>query len=427
MTSRALSRGGMRGFLFSDLRGYTAFIERRGAKAAAALLDRYRPIVRSTVSEFAGAEIRTEGDSFYIVFADASSAVTCGLAIIAAADEANAQDPELPIRVGIGVHAGETVQTDEGYVGTVVNIAARLCALAGAGEVLVSDTVRAVTAGITEVRYDPRGRHRLKGVSDPVLIFRAMAADSPALRTRRLAIRRPPSLAASQGGKLLLLFTAILIVGAMVVALGGGWSWLGGVASPGLSASPRFTDPSVNGPPGSTPADDSGIDFPSDEERTLLGLIPDADQDRCERAALADVPILNNTVRAGIPPRDFTRPTPLGNGGGIVCSLGGISAPDSVWYWSLNVTGSGGEWMAQQAGQVGAQAGICSEATPAVERWSFGGQTGHLLCYTTTTGDAVLAWDYDNSKILGRAVRDDQDMAAALQWWADNARFGPSQ
>ena len=118
-----------RGFLFADLRGYTAFVEGAGAHRAAAMLARCRELVRAEVGRFHGAEIRTEGDSFYVVFDRASAAIECGLAIVAAAAAASAADPELPIAVGIGVHAGETVETAEGYVGTAVNIAARVCAV----------------------------------------------------------------------------------------------------------------------------------------------------------------------------------------------------------------------------------------------------------------------------------------------------------
>src|SRR3954452_18302666 len=98
------------GFLFAALRDYTRYVETRGDRAGAALLDTYRALVRVTVSEFGGAEIRTEGDSFYVVFPSASGAVQCGLAILAAAATATetADTSGTPIRVGIGVHAGET-------------------------------------------------------------------------------------------------------------------------------------------------------------------------------------------------------------------------------------------------------------------------------------------------------------------------------
>jgi class 3 adenylate cyclase len=69
------------GFLFSDLRGFTAFTETRGDGAAADLLDRYRTLVRAVIVKLGGAEIKTEGDSFYVVFPSASRAVAAGLAI----------------------------------------------------------------------------------------------------------------------------------------------------------------------------------------------------------------------------------------------------------------------------------------------------------------------------------------------------------
>ena len=81
----AIDHGGTitRGFLFADLRGYTAFVEQRGAAAAAELLTRYRALAREAIGRFGGAEIKTEGDSFYVVFDSVSSAVRCGLAIVA--------------------------------------------------------------------------------------------------------------------------------------------------------------------------------------------------------------------------------------------------------------------------------------------------------------------------------------------------------
>src|SRR5512135_885952 len=100
---------GTKGFLFCDLRGYTAFVEHEGDRAAAELLETYRTLVRAVIAAHEGAEIRTEGDSVYVVFPAASSAVEAGLAIVAGAAEASTKDR--PIRVGVGVHAGETVET----------------------------------------------------------------------------------------------------------------------------------------------------------------------------------------------------------------------------------------------------------------------------------------------------------------------------
>jgi branched-chain amino acid transport system substrate-binding protein len=213
-----------RGFLFADLRGYTDFVEQRGAAAAAELLTRYRALAREEIARFGGAEIKTEGDSFYVVFDSVSSAVRCGLAITTAAKATE----EEPIRVGIGVHAGETIEADGGYVGSPVNIAARICSQAAAGEVLVSETVRALTMTLLPVHFRSRGRRQLKGVAEPIELLAVEQAPEgatawPSSSRRRLSRRARIALA---GG--------VAIVA--VAALGG--SWLALRTSTGLPAGP---------------------------------------------------------------------------------------------------------------------------------------------------------------------------------------------
>ena len=195
-----------RGFLFADLRGYTAFVEQRGAAAAAELLTRYRALAREAIGRFGGAEIKTEGDSFYVVFDSVSSAVRCGLAIVADAQGGSDE----AIRVGVGIHAGETIEADGGYVGSPVNIAARICAQAGAGEVLVSETVRALTMTLLPVRFKSRGRPQLKGIAEPIELFAVdeAAEDAtgwPSTRRRRLSRRARVGLV---GGVLILVAAA---------------------------------------------------------------------------------------------------------------------------------------------------------------------------------------------------------------------------
>src|SRR5436190_8504339 len=200
-----------RGFLFADLRGYTEFVEQRGAAAAAELLTRYRALARAEIGRFGGAEIKTEGDSFYVVFDSVSSAVRCGLAITTAARTA----ADAPVRVGIGIRAGETIEADGGYVGSPVNIAARICAQAGPGEVLVSETVRALTMTLLPVHFKSRGRRQLKGVADPIELFAVKEGAAgttawPSPRRRRLSRRARVGLAV--GG--------VIVLGA---AAGIGW------------------------------------------------------------------------------------------------------------------------------------------------------------------------------------------------------------
>ena len=159
-----------RGFLFSDLRGYSAFTEKHGDRAARELLAAYRLIVREAIASAGGAEIRTEGDSFYVVFSSVSQAVEAGLAIQGRLAQAGTSGQA--IAAGIGIHAGEVEDdAEQGIVSSAVNIAARLCSAAQPGEVLVSDTVRALTRTYLDVTFVSGGRRKLKGIRDPIEVF----------------------------------------------------------------------------------------------------------------------------------------------------------------------------------------------------------------------------------------------------------------
>lgn len=411
-----------RGFLFADLRGYTAFVEREGAHRAAEMLDRYRALVRGAVAEFDGAEIRTEGDSFYVVFDRASAAIECGLAIVAAAEVAGT-DRSTTFQVGIGIHAGETVETPEGLVGTAVNTAARICAQAGPNQVLVSGTVRALTEGVVSAAFVPVGRRRLKGLRDPIELWRAVGEAQP---SGRIAVMPTPSLRVP-----LVLVGAAAVVAIVGVALQASASSMGDVfGEPSFSPSPAqgiaSTQPSASPSAGASAASSRAADaYPNTHETELLALIPESEQDRCERALDSDRPVLDEVSISGVPAVVRTYRTPLSIWGGIHCRLGGIAAPDDVWYWRIGFRQEGAEWIAQHAGKVEAVSGTCGPDTAAVERWSFGDGSGSLLCYTTVTGDAIVDWTYDQTNLFGRAIRDDRDMAGLLEWWADEARFLP--
>jgi len=229
MTEVGHPPGSTHGFLFADLRDYSRFVETYGDDAAVELLQRYRKLVREVIAKHDGAEIRTEGDSFYVVLASASSAVRCGMAILAAAA---ATDP--PIAVGVGVHAGETSETTEGPVGSAVNIAARVCAQAAAGELLVTDTVRSLTRTRVPFRFVPRGTRELKGISEPIALYRVATpeeADALAalpsgrsatvsgLRGRRLRVSGS-QLRLGMGGVLIVVAVVAIVVLTRAVSAG---------------------------------------------------------------------------------------------------------------------------------------------------------------------------------------------------------------
>ncbi|MEA2675151.1 MAG: eukaryotic-like serine/threonine-protein kinase, partial [Chloroflexota bacterium] len=182
------SEGTTRGFLFSDLRGYTHLVDTRGAIEASHLLGRYRAIVRDVVAHHGGAEIKTEGDSFYVVLPSASAALRCALDIRKACAEPS--DGGEAIQLGVGIHAGESVAHEGGFVGSAINIAARICALATAGEVLVTGTIRELTRSIVPATFVFVGRRQLKGLDQPVEVFRVLP-EGAASPVRRRSLRAP--------------------------------------------------------------------------------------------------------------------------------------------------------------------------------------------------------------------------------------------
>jgi len=226
-----------RGFLFADLRGWTAFVEAHGDAAAAVLLTAYRDLVRETVRQFGGAEIKTEGDSFYVVFEAASGAVECGLALVDAAAAASREHPERPIRVGVGIHAGETIEMDGGYVGSAVNVAARVCSVAGAGEVAITETVLGLVRTGLPVHFVPRGTPKLKGIDQPIAIYAVRRGPAPSIPAwRRLRARR-----AAMGAGLL----AAAVVVAMVANLGGVVLFAGGATPSAPGQGGASVEPTV--------------------------------------------------------------------------------------------------------------------------------------------------------------------------------------
>src|SRR6202008_2645228 len=120
------------------------------------LLDNHDTIVRHELQRFGGREVNTAGDGFVATFASPSAALAC-------ADEIVDAVRTLGIEVRVGIHAGEVEVRGADVAGMAVHIGARVAALAGPSEVLVSSTVRDIVTG-SRRRFDARGEYELKGV-----------------------------------------------------------------------------------------------------------------------------------------------------------------------------------------------------------------------------------------------------------------------
>lgn len=158
-------------FMYADLRGFTAYIEEHGDEAGTALVREYRALVRRELARVGGRELKTEGDSFLAEFRTARQALECAAAVLRAADARMRERPDLPLRIGVGLHAGEPVRLEADYIGSAVNVAARLGQAAAAGELLGSDVVR----GLLRTSGAPPARERegltLKGIADPPRVY----------------------------------------------------------------------------------------------------------------------------------------------------------------------------------------------------------------------------------------------------------------
>jgi class 3 adenylate cyclase/ABC-type transport system substrate-binding protein len=204
----------LRTFLIADVRGYTRYTHEQGDEAAAELAGEFAHVVDGAISEHDGRLIELRGDEALVVFGSARKALQAALAIQAAVAERG-----LPRGVGIGLDAGEAVPVGKGYRGGALNMAARLCSLAGPGEVLASEAVVHLARAVPGVRYLQGRVERLKGIAQPVRVVEVVPQESAValLRsvTRRLRGRRWP-LALAAGA------FALLIAGAVIVATGGG-------------------------------------------------------------------------------------------------------------------------------------------------------------------------------------------------------------
>ena len=176
-----------RTFLFADLREYTSFVERHGDAAATTLIADYRRIVRTELAQYEGGEIKTEGDSFYVVFTNTGSAVSCAAAILRGAEAYSRDHPDRPMRIGVGIHAGEPVAHEGQFVGTAVIVAARLAQNAKAGELLVTEVVRALLPRSQTLPMTERTGLTLKGLDAPPKVFTVDWSTAPAARRTAIA------------------------------------------------------------------------------------------------------------------------------------------------------------------------------------------------------------------------------------------------
>jgi predicted ATPase/class 3 adenylate cyclase/DNA-binding winged helix-turn-helix (wHTH) protein len=161
-------------FIFTDIEDATDLLRNLGGEVFGQELRRHRDRIRETAVAHHGRAFGVEGDAVFIVFSRASDAV-------AAAQDLQAAFAEEPVRRRVGIHTGEPLVVDNEYVGLDVRKAARICAAAHGGQVLVSQATRELAGdGLRDL-----GEYRLKDLTAPERLFQLGGGDFPPLRTLR--------------------------------------------------------------------------------------------------------------------------------------------------------------------------------------------------------------------------------------------------
>jgi predicted ATPase/class 3 adenylate cyclase len=182
-------------FLFTDIEGSTAMLQRLGDGYAQVLADHHR-LVRDALAAHDGQEVDTQGDAFFVVFSSVracvSAAITMQQALIA-----HAWPDGGTVRVRMGIHSGEASGTPTGLVGFDIHRAARIAAAAHGGQIVLSATTAALLRDSlpADAWLKDLGAHRFKDLGHPEQIFQLAARGLPVAfpPLRSLGAEQPPS------------------------------------------------------------------------------------------------------------------------------------------------------------------------------------------------------------------------------------------
>jgi class 3 adenylate cyclase len=161
--------GGLVTILFTDMEGSTSLTQRLGDAKAQEVLRTHNRIVRDALRAHTGSEIKHTGDGIMASFSSATRALECAIAIQRAFAE-HSESAEEPIRVRVGLNAGEPIAEEADLFGTAVQLAARICAQAEPGEILAPIVVRELAAG-KGFLFSDLGAVALRGFEDPVRLY----------------------------------------------------------------------------------------------------------------------------------------------------------------------------------------------------------------------------------------------------------------
>jgi class 3 adenylate cyclase len=159
-----------RTILFTDMEGSTASAQRAGDDGHMEILRVHNAIIREALNSHGGREVKHTGDGIMASFGSSARAVESAVLMQRHFDEHNQPGHETPIRVRVGMGAGEPVEEGQDFFGAAVQLAARICGHPEPGQILVPNVVRELCIG-KRLSFLDRGEASLKGFADPVRVF----------------------------------------------------------------------------------------------------------------------------------------------------------------------------------------------------------------------------------------------------------------
>ena len=159
--------------MFTDMVGSTALTQDKGDAVAQEVVRAHNRVVRDALSRCAGREIKHTGDGIMASFDTTSNSVEASILIQRGARAHSAANPDLPLKLKIGINAGEPIAEDDDLFGTTVQLSARIVDKAGEGETYVSEIVRGICAG-KELGFRSVGQFDMKGFPEPITLFEVL-------------------------------------------------------------------------------------------------------------------------------------------------------------------------------------------------------------------------------------------------------------
>lgn len=156
--------------MFTDIVASTSLTQALGDATAQTIIRRYNGIVRSVLSQYNGREIKHTGDGLMASFSSAVDAANAAIAMQRQTADYNTNTVDPPQRIRIGLNAGEPIEEDGDLFGSTVQLAARICAAAGAEQILCSAVVRDLSGG-KGLTFQSQGGVNLKGFDAPQVLY----------------------------------------------------------------------------------------------------------------------------------------------------------------------------------------------------------------------------------------------------------------